>query len=364
MNFSILSILLSFIFGFIFVAYLRRFDVYEKEPYLKMILATLIGGIISIVVCTLLYEIIDRTMLSTIETRSFLGSILIIGPVEEIAKLVGLFAVWPFIRKEINEVNDGLVYMACVALGFSLIENYFYAISTPETHYLLYYRLFITSPAHIIMSMFIGIAFYRVMYKGMRPIILGYAIVWSSLIHGLYDGFIFEDLGMLSIVVFILAIQQAILLIKVSNIRSPHKVPFEQILALPRKQQDLTTVCPSCHTYTKSSLIQYRSIRLYSCPQCKVVYSDKRHLIRLYHYYIPNFGLDLIRMRKVKLLGKNSQLYTYRKLFFFTSKKEKLGYFEAMNFIRLIEVYRRYVINDFRARWYSPGRYIAVFNKK
>jgi RsiW-degrading membrane proteinase PrsW (M82 family) len=291
MDFEILAIALSFVFGIGFVAYLRRFDVYDREPYFNMALTTLLGGAVSIVVCSVLYGLVGFTPLSFIQHESMLGSLLIIGPVEETAKLIGLLAAWPFIRKEINEVNDGLVYMACVALGFSLIENYFYAVrGGAETHYLLYYRLFITSPAHIVMSVFVGMAFYRIKFKHTKWVILLYALVWSSLIHGLYDGFLFSNLGFISLGVLLVALQQSFVLIRVGNLRSPFRLSFDNFIYQERKRSRKTTVCPSCHQENKDNVLLLRRTRIYDCKHCKMLYAEKNALIRLYHYYIPPLG--------------------------------------------------------------------------
>lgn len=362
MRFEILSIGLSFFFGIIFVAWLRRFDHYEKEPYLKMLLTTLIGGFVSIFVCSLLYGFVDLTPLNAIKTRSMFGALLIIGPVEEVAKLIGLLAAWRFIRHDINEVNDGLLYMACVALGFSLIENYLYAVTSEDSHYLLYYRLFITSPAHIVMSSFIGMAFYRVKYKRASSRILLYAIVWSSLIHGLYDGFIFSGYMPVSLIILLLAMQQAMILVRVANLRSPFRVNFIRFTQSERQVAPEQPVCPSCHQDHGHRLIRFRNIRIYDCPHCRMMFGKRRQLIRLYRYYIPPLGMDIIRMRRLRLLSKSSYLYTLRKLFFFTSKDQEFGYFNPANFMNMLEVYRRTTVRDFKTRWYSPGRYIAVFD--
>ena len=55
-----------------------------------------------------------------------------------------------------DEPTDSLIYMACVALGFSLIENYFYAVRNPSTTPLIAIRLIICTPMHIAFSIFLG----------------------------------------------------------------------------------------------------------------------------------------------------------------------------------------------------------------
>jgi RsiW-degrading membrane proteinase PrsW (M82 family) len=59
-------------------------------------------------------------------------SFLIVGLFEETAKVLGLFAVYPFIKKRLTGPAAAIIYMSCVALGFSLIENYSYAGAGPS----------------------------------------------------------------------------------------------------------------------------------------------------------------------------------------------------------------------------------------
>ena len=76
-------ILLSFFIGILAVNYLRAYDIHEKEPLFKMVLATIWGGIFSIVLSIFLYSSLE---LIGIQGRyNIFGALLVIGPVEEAA---------------------------------------------------------------------------------------------------------------------------------------------------------------------------------------------------------------------------------------------------------------------------------------
>ncbi|MCU0561865.1 MAG: PrsW family intramembrane metalloprotease [Desulfobacterales bacterium] len=155
MSLNLLLVLLSFVIGIALTDYIRSFDLHEKEPLPQMFLVVLWGGAWSVGISVLTYRLLATTGLGRID--HFFGALLVIGPVEEAAKLLALFSSYFIIRKQLNEPTDGLIYMSCVALGFSLIENYFYATQTPGSGTLIFLRLFISTPLHIFASIFMGI---------------------------------------------------------------------------------------------------------------------------------------------------------------------------------------------------------------
>ena len=147
---ELILILISFAFGILCIRHLRRYDVHEQEPLWVMVAVTIWGGFVSIVSSLFLYRMIQENGIAL--TDGFPFSYLYVGYVEELAKLLALVSCWPIIRKEMDEPTDGLIYMACVALGFSLIENYFYALANPGINALIAIRLVICTPMHIASS--------------------------------------------------------------------------------------------------------------------------------------------------------------------------------------------------------------------
>jgi len=161
MSFLLLSIILSSIIGIIIIAWIRSFDIYEKETFNAMLLAFFVGGTSSVVIAIGIYQFLELFGIDNNAISTATGSFLVIGPVEEFAKLIGLIIVYSLIRRQFNELTDGIIYMSCVALGFSIIENFFYANAGENSQYLLVYRAFISTPAHISFSVLIGYSWYR-----------------------------------------------------------------------------------------------------------------------------------------------------------------------------------------------------------
>jgi hypothetical protein len=95
-----------------------------------------------------------------------------------------------------NEPADGVIYMSCVALGFSLIENVFYAASADNAGGLLMLRLLTATPAHILFSFPMGLAVYARRRDGARRGLLPRAFAYAALTHGLWDVLAFNGLAL------------------------------------------------------------------------------------------------------------------------------------------------------------------------
>lgn len=103
------------------VLWLRRQDRFEPEPKTMMFLAMGWGVLCGVFVMAANGLVIRAT-----------GWYGIAGITEELAKGAGLviFAAHPILRKEMNGPTDGLVYGACVGLGFAAMENFGYVMQS------------------------------------------------------------------------------------------------------------------------------------------------------------------------------------------------------------------------------------------
>lgn len=181
-------ILISFAVGLLCILYIRSRDRFEKEPYGHLLAVAVWGGGWAWVFSGWLYRLLD--LWRPLYLENAWGAMLVIGPVEESAKLAGMAASWFIYRKELNEPVDGLLYMACVALGYSLIENVDYAHHGGSTALLT--RLLICTPAHINFSVFMGLAFYFAIRNRRAWPMLAAAFIYACLTHGVYDLVIFN----------------------------------------------------------------------------------------------------------------------------------------------------------------------------
>src|SRR5690554_4808201 len=177
-------VIISIVASLIGVGYLikiRSYDIYEKEPFIALFLVAVCGGILSIVY-TFVYVFFDVK-------ENFVDAIIKIGLIEEFAKFMALVTVYPFIKKNFNEIVDGILYISAISLGFSVIENVFYAMDSDQPFSLLFQRSIFSTLGHLSFSGYMGIAFY--IHKRIHKNYVGivFSIVLAALAHGFYDGF-------------------------------------------------------------------------------------------------------------------------------------------------------------------------------
>ena len=165
-------------------------DKYEKEPKRLLLACFLFGGIVSIVITTILYLLIDHVVELDNDfsiLQQFIRAFFIVALVEEFSKYV-VVRYFAQTRKAFNEPFDGIIYAVMVSMGFAAVENIFYVLEGGYQIALL--RAFTAVPAHatfgVLMGYFMGKAKFsnRVQYN-----LTGLAL--AILFHGAYDFFLF-----------------------------------------------------------------------------------------------------------------------------------------------------------------------------
>lgn len=115
----------------------------------------------------------------------FAYSVLAIGPIEEIAKLLPFVAVVLRFR-EFDEPMDGIIYASFIGLGYAAVENWQYAefLTTIEA----VARGFASPVIHILFASIWGywIARAHLAGSGIRRAML-VSLAAASILHGLYD---------------------------------------------------------------------------------------------------------------------------------------------------------------------------------
>lgn len=126
-------------------------DKKSKEP-LKNIIICLLSGIITISLSRYLEQMI---------VSSFSGSVFLIyfnAFIEELFK-IGIFFIFIFDNKYYDDIFDGIVYMALIALSFAGLENLLYAFSENTLNNsisLTIMRDFTVIPLHVICGIIMG----------------------------------------------------------------------------------------------------------------------------------------------------------------------------------------------------------------
>ena len=184
----------------VFLGYYALKDRYEPEP-LRLLLGVFAGGVLAAPVALLGFELLARLdfyrLLSHIDEapidQKFANTMIAIGPVEEMAKFVAVWAtVYRF--RVINEPLDGMIYAAAAALGFATYENWYAMVFVEDV---LWARAFTLPFNHALFSSFWGYAVGLELCPGKRTpvgsafVVLGLSV--SFVYHGLYDFILVEQ---------------------------------------------------------------------------------------------------------------------------------------------------------------------------
>ena len=132
----ILGVFLSLLAGVvptaIYATIIWWFDRYEKEP-LWLLAVTFLWGAIPAIILSLIVELILGVPVSVLGEGLFAEVVESGGVapvVEEVAKAVALLGLFVFLRREFDNVLDGIIYGALVGFGFAMTENVLYFLSS------------------------------------------------------------------------------------------------------------------------------------------------------------------------------------------------------------------------------------------
>ena len=107
-------------------------DRYEKEPWWLLALVFLWGAVPAVILSVVIELILDIpiSVLGHGLAYEVAGGSVVAPVVEEVAKGLAVFGVLLFVRREMDDVLDGIVYGAMAGLGFAFTENFFYFVGS------------------------------------------------------------------------------------------------------------------------------------------------------------------------------------------------------------------------------------------
>lgn len=339
----------SFVCGAVAIRVLRAYDVHEREPIAKMVLFTAWGGFVSFWIAAWLYA---RTgVLGLDSVQNVAGAFLVIGPVEEAAKLGAFLLGYVLIRREIDEPMDGLLYMSCVALGFSLIENYYYALRSDVPYAVMLTRLLTCTPAHIACSLLMGLGAYLWLEVGAGRAILPLAFLFGAFVHGLYDALILGGWKVLAAVLFVGALLPwCCQLLAYATARSPHRRSLRVLIETLQPVREPGLPCPRCGDATgERETFHWERIRFQRCEGCEGYVTDRRSLERMFRHLGAYFWRMKWIYREVRRGGREIDvLYRGNEV----NRRLGVAYFQGERLHRVLEDLKREVIRSVeRADW-------------
>lgn len=179
----------------VWINYFKRIDSLEKETNTSIIIAFVIGYLTPSLSLWLYFilELLGFNFNGNL-LNDFTYSILGIGLVEELSKLLGVFVAFKILRKKIDEPIDYLFFAGIVALGFSIRENFIYYNNYGSQ--LATGRTLISCLIHIINTSICvyGIYRYTIFKKGNHIINSLVGIATAIVSHGLFDFFLQEPI--------------------------------------------------------------------------------------------------------------------------------------------------------------------------
>ncbi|HUI92343.1 MAG TPA: PrsW family intramembrane metalloprotease [Chitinivibrionales bacterium] len=300
-----IAVVISFILGAFSINYIRDHDIFEKEPIVKMSFVTVIGGIISVLISIGLYILFKNIGYNF--QNNFLDAYFKIGPVEEFAKLITFVVLLPFLSKDLDEPIDYIIYISCLTLGFSLIENIMYATKEQGNLPLLFIRLGISTPMHIAFSAVMGLAIYLYNNLGYKINTIFGAFVFASILHGTFDFLILIGLGWIVLFVLYRYYWKEIFFCFSYLTALNRKVSFQSYVNnLKTPNGSKKAICINCGNNDKKNYYKIGKAKLFKCANCGKIIATRDSIFWLFHYFSGNYDA----ITKNYKLNENGNLYS------------------------------------------------------
>ena len=174
--------------------WIRNTEKYNREKWIPIIICFLWGATVAIVASLILEIFLEQTVFFSIDDTDILLliSLVLIAPfVEELTKpIVMRFGI---VKKELVELEDGLIYGAVAGLGFSATENLFYGYSAFITEGIMYFLILITLRSfagcllHASATAWTGYGYGKVVMKQSRLLKAVPYFVLAIVVHAFYN---------------------------------------------------------------------------------------------------------------------------------------------------------------------------------
>jgi len=170
-------------------------DSLRPEP-LRMLYKAFLYGVGSTFVTLVITQLLNMVGLFTYDLGSFKGAVstalLAAALPEEMAKLLML---WLFLRNNpyYDEYLDGIVYAACVGLGFAATENVLYLLQSPDWVGTGIMRGLTAVPAHFAIACAMGYFYSKRHFGDRSRLTAACVLAVPVLIHWVYDALAFSE---------------------------------------------------------------------------------------------------------------------------------------------------------------------------
>jgi RsiW-degrading membrane proteinase PrsW (M82 family) len=184
---------MAFLPPIIFVIWIRNTEKYNREKWFPIFLCFLWGATIAIIASIIIEVILELPLAISIEntdTISLVVAVIIAPFAEELTKPLALRI--KTVKKELDELEDGLIYGAVAGLGFSATENLLYGWSF-LSYGLLFFFIFMTIRSfggcllHASATAFTGYGYGKAIMKKTSFLYVIPFLMLAIFVHGLYN---------------------------------------------------------------------------------------------------------------------------------------------------------------------------------
>ncbi|HEC81368.1 MAG TPA: PrsW family intramembrane metalloprotease [Thermoplasmatales archaeon] len=192
-------LMFAFIPPLIYLIWIRNTEKYEREPWIPLLFTFLWGATIAVIAAFILETLLAIQLMDFIENGDTLTITLgiIVAPiVEEFTKPLALTT--NLVKKNINELEDGLVYGAVAGLGFSAMENLLYGIKFYNEGIWVLLALFYTRTIgccllHASATALTGYGYSKKLLQGGSIMNVIHFFIIATAAHSLYNIFAFSS---------------------------------------------------------------------------------------------------------------------------------------------------------------------------
>lgn len=193
---------MAFLPPIIYAIWIRNTEKFNREKWWPIFLCFLWGATIAVIAAIILEVILHYSIAPSISDRNTYNiiAVVVIAPfAEELTKPLALRL--KSVKKELDELEDGLIYGAVAGLGFSATENLLYGYSFISMGLFAFFLLISIRSIggcllHASATAWTGYGYGKKIMKNSRLIrVLPYFIL-AILVHAFYNGIlVFDTLG-------------------------------------------------------------------------------------------------------------------------------------------------------------------------
>lgn len=282
--FEILMILLPAPLGIFYLSSIKSRDIYNDQPVTMLPVVSVLGGALAFGVSLLLYRHVEVG-------KAFFDVTVKVGLIAEFSKLIALYAIHPFFKKNFKEISDYIIYMSGISLAFCIFDLLYFGTESTSRSGVLFLNSLSSIIGSVTFSGYIGIAIY--IHKRVKQNYTGIliSVLLASFAHALYEAVLFPEtfhilLEVLFDIVLISFLALQFWLLKIAFGFSKIRGRLTDKILIP-ENEILELQCKKCGSSTKSKALSFWKIKMGVCEHCGNHVIRNENIEYLFQYFLP-----------------------------------------------------------------------------